>query len=72
VKSIPLVVAVWICCLLSDAGLVKQNGEARWMVLQGAVSLNGEKIVCDKPAVALSGELIFPFGKRRFAKVATP
>src|SRR5690606_27912862 len=35
---------VWICKLLLDAGLVGYNGEARRLIRQGGVRIDGEKI----------------------------
>ncbi|GAB4181311.1 MAG: tyrosine--tRNA ligase [Geothermobacteraceae bacterium] len=60
---------VWICRLLTDAGLVASNGEARRMVRQGGVRLNGEKVADADLEVSLDGELILQVGKRRFARV---
>jgi len=60
---------VWICRLLTDAGLVASNGEARRMVRQGGVRLNGEKVTDADLEVSLDGELILQVGKRRFARV---
>jgi tyrosyl-tRNA synthetase len=59
---------VWICRLMADAGLVKSNGEARRMVKQGAVSLDGEKVADADLEVALDKERIIQVGKRRFAR----
>ena len=59
---------IWICRLLTEAGLVKSNGEARRMVKQGAVSLDGEKIDNADLEVTLDRERIVQVGKRRFAR----
>ncbi len=59
---------VWICRLMAEAGLVKSNGEARRMVKQGAVSLDGEKIADADLEVALDKERTVQVGKRRFAR----
>lgn len=60
--------AVWICRLMTEAGLVKSNGEARRMVKQGAVSLDGEKVADADMEVSLVEGRILQVGKRRFAK----
>jgi len=59
---------VWICRLMTEAGMVKSNGEARRMIKQGAVSLNGEKVVDANLEVALEKECTIQVGKRRFAR----
>ena len=60
---------VWICRLMTDAGLVKSNGEGRRLVQQGGVKLNGEKLDNADLEIEPSGELIIQAGKRRFARV---
>ncbi|MDH3454431.1 MAG: tyrosine--tRNA ligase [Desulfuromonadales bacterium] len=60
---------LWICKLMSDAGLVASNGEARRLIQQGGVKLNGEKVDNADLEVTPAGELILQAGKRRFARV---
>jgi tyrosyl-tRNA synthetase len=60
---------VWICRLMNDAGLVSSNGEARRLIKQGGVKLNGEKIDNADMEVEAVGEIILQAGKRRFARV---
>jgi tyrosyl-tRNA synthetase len=60
---------VWVCRLLSEAGLVKSNGEARRMIDQGAVKLDGMKLTNAEQEIVPSGEMVFQVGKRRFARV---
>ncbi|WP_429885878.1 tyrosine--tRNA ligase [Geoalkalibacter halelectricus] len=60
---------VWICRLLSDAGLVSSNGEARRLVQQGAVRINGERVEDPALEVQAQGELILQAGKRKFARL---
>ena len=60
---------VWICRLMTDAGLVKSNGEGRRLVQQGGVKLNGEKLDNADLEIEPNGELIIQAGKRRFARV---
>ena len=59
----------WLPRLLVDAGLVGGTGEARRMIQQGAVSINGEKMADIEHKVETSGELILKVGKRRFSRV---
>lgn len=60
---------VWICRLLTDAGLTASNGEARRLIKQGAVKVDGEKVVDADRELLPAGELILQAGKRRFARV---
>ncbi len=60
---------VWICRLLTEAGLTASNGEARRLVLQGAVRLSGEKVSDADLEVEACGEVVLQAGKRRFARV---
>lgn len=60
---------VWICALLSASGTVASNGEARRLIQQGAVKLNGEKVVSNDLEIAPVGEMIIQAGKRKFVKI---
>ncbi|GAB6192819.1 tyrosine--tRNA ligase [Desulfocastanea catecholica] len=55
--------------LLVDAGLVKSTSEARRMIQQSAVSINGEKVGDVTALVTPLGEILVKVGKRRFCKV---
>lgn len=61
---------VWLPKLLLDAGLVNSTSEARRMINQQAVSLDGEKVVDSECQVASSGQVLLKVGKRRFCKVS--
>ncbi len=60
---------LWLCRLMNDAGLVASNGEARRLVKQGGVKLNGKKIDNADMEVDPVGEVIIQAGKRRFARI---
>lgn len=60
---------VWIVKLLTDAGLCPSNGEARRMVQQGGVKINGQKVEDLDAQIDLQDGMIIQAGKRRFAKV---
>ncbi len=60
---------IWICHLLTQAGLTSSNGEARRLVKQGGLKIDGEKVADEQLQVPAEGELIVQAGKRRFAKV---
>ncbi|MFA5517076.1 MAG: tyrosine--tRNA ligase [Desulfuromonadales bacterium] len=60
---------VWICKLLLDAGLVGSNGEARRLIRQGGVRIDGEKIDNPDLEVPPEGAATLQAGKRRFARI---
>jgi len=60
---------VWLPKLLVEAGLTVSTSEARWMIKQKAVSLDGEKIQDMEYMVQPSAEIMVKVGKRRFAKI---
>jgi len=60
---------VWICKLMCDCKLVKSNGEARRLIKQGGVRINGEKVASDDCTISSGDTIILQAGKRRFAKV---
>jgi tyrosyl-tRNA synthetase len=53
--------------LLSDAGLAKSRSEARRLLAQGAIEVDGEKVSTDK--VILKDGSIIKVGKRGFLKM---
>ncbi|BCJ88101.1 tyrosine--tRNA ligase [Effusibacillus dendaii] len=60
---------VWIVKLLTDLKLCPSSGEARRMIQQGAVKLNGEKISDVDTQIEVQDGMIFQVGKRKFAKI---
>jgi len=60
---------LWLPRLLCEAGLVKGTGEARRLMDQQAVSVNGEKITDIEAVIPPSGEILLKVGKRRFCRV---
>jgi tyrosyl-tRNA synthetase len=60
---------VWICHLLRETGLVKSTSEARRMIQQGGVRLDGERIENAEFQVAAQGERVLQIGRRRMIKV---
>jgi tyrosyl-tRNA synthetase len=55
--------------LIADGGLAASTSEARRLIGQGAVKLNGEAVSeLDLPRAALAGSLL-QVGKRRFARL---
>ncbi|MEW6300799.1 MAG: S4 domain-containing protein, partial [Thermodesulfobacteriota bacterium] len=60
---------VWICHLLRAAGLTKSTSEARRLIHQGGVRLDGERVEDPDLQVASQGEKVLQVGRRRFVKV---
>ena len=63
---------VWIVQLVAGAGLAASNSEARRLIQQGAVSLDGEKITDVDAHVRIATGQILRVGKRRFARLVLP
>ena len=57
--------------LIKEQGLAGSGGEARRLVQQGAVSVDGEKVsdIEHRLPLAAAGEHVIKVGKRRFLKV---
>lgn len=60
---------IWIVRLMASAGLVKSNAEARRLIQQGAVSIDGQKILDANLEIKPEKDFILKVGKRRFLKV---
>lgn len=60
--------AIFLPRLLKDAGLVKSTSEARRLIKQGAVTVDGEKVKTEEIAVSKAGAVI-KVGKRRFLRL---
>ncbi len=61
--------SIYLVRLLSAAGLVKSNGEARKLIKAGAVSIDGEKVTDVDHEFPLNAEKVIKVGKRRFLKL---
>ncbi len=60
----------WIIQVMRECDFASSNGEARRLLAQGAVSLDGERITSDEATIPNDGDArILKVGKRRFAKV---
>ncbi|MGH9053072.1 MAG: tyrosine--tRNA ligase [Acidimicrobiia bacterium] len=59
---------LWLPALLRDAGLVSSTSEARRLIDQGAVELDGEVLTGQEVARDRLGEAVVQVGKRRFVK----
>jgi len=61
--------SVWICRLITDSGLAKSNSEARRLVVQGGVRLDGKPVEDPQLEVPRRGSVLLEVGKRRIARV---
>lgn len=60
---------IWLVRLLTETGLVKSSMEAKRLILQGAVSIDGERIRDENYELTTKGEILLKVGKRKFLKV---
>jgi tyrosyl-tRNA synthetase len=66
---LPLGNRVWIVRLLVDSGTVESSSQARRLIKQGSVSIDGEKLGDEGLELLIDKEFIFKVGKRRFLRV---
>jgi tyrosyl-tRNA synthetase len=60
---------VSLSALLTELQLTASNGEARRLITQGGVKINGSKVDDPQLKIAQQGEYLFQVGKRRFKKL---
>jgi len=60
---------IWLPHLLQEVGLVQSTSEARRLIKQQAVSLDGEKVLDSDYKMVPTGEVLLKVGKRRFCRV---
>jgi tyrosyl-tRNA synthetase len=60
---------IWIVPLLVQAGLAASNSEARRLIQQGAVRVNGERVGDVNARLAVSEQYLLQVGRRRFARL---
>ncbi|RKZ93926.1 MAG: tyrosine--tRNA ligase [Gammaproteobacteria bacterium] len=58
-----------IAYIIKDSGMTNSTGEAIRMIKQGAVKIDGEKVVDTKLTVESNTSKVYQVGKRKFAKV---
>ena len=61
--------ACWIVKLITESGLAPSNGEARRLIKEGAVSIDGEKMTNPDAEIALDAPKVLKVGKRRFIRI---
>lgn len=60
---------IWIVRLLVDAGLAASNGEARRLIVQGGVKINGQPVTDASLDWPVQDGAVVQAGKRKFARV---
>jgi len=61
---------VWICHVLRESGMVKSTSEARRLIQQGAVKVDGERVSDSDQLIEANGRLLLRVGKRRILYIA--
>jgi len=61
--------AVWLSRVLLEAGMAASRGEARRLVEQGAVRVNGQKRTDSTSQIVAEGSVLLEVGKRRIVRV---
>jgi len=65
--------SMWICDVLTKLGkehLTRSSSEARRLIKQGAVSIDGKKILDENAKIQMKDGMIIQVGKRRFLKIS--
>ncbi len=65
----PSATPIQLFALVREAGFASSNGEARRLIKQGAVTLDGDKITDAEADVSPGEDCILKVGKRRFARI---
>ena len=58
--------------VLKEAGLVASTSEALRLIKQGAVKVEGEKIIDSKHKISPNSSLLYQIGKRKFSRIKIP
>jgi tyrosyl-tRNA synthetase len=64
--------ARWICKVLAEFGLSSSTSEAKRLIKQGAVSIDGEKIADENLELVGNRETLIKVGKKRYLKITAP
>ncbi len=64
--------AIWVVRLLVSLGFASSNGEARTLVKQGAVEIDGKRVSDDSSDVPLKDGALLRVGRHRFVRLRLP
>jgi tyrosyl-tRNA synthetase len=60
---------IWIIKLLTLTGMAKSNSDARRLVAQGGIEINGEKVTDEGAEIPVDEPFVLKVGKRRFLNI---
>ena len=60
---------IWIVRILVDSNTVESSSQARRLIKQGSVTVDGEKVVDENLELVIDREIVIKVGKRKFLKV---
>jgi tyrosyl-tRNA synthetase len=60
---------IWIVSLLTESGCASSGGEARRLIQQGGVSIDGERVREMDFQMSLKSDFLLKIGKRKFLKI---
>ena len=61
--------SMWICKLMTEAALTKSTSEARRVIRQRGVRIDGQVVVDEKLQVPAEASLLLQKGKRHFVRI---
>ena len=61
--------SITLAKVLKEAKMVPSTSEALRLIKQGAVRIEGEKILDSKHEINLNSSLLYQVGKRKFSKI---
>jgi tyrosyl-tRNA synthetase len=63
---------LWIVRVLTEAGLARSSSDARRLLRQGAVSIDGQRVEDENLELEVSSPVVLKVGKKRFLRVLPP
>lgn len=66
---VPAAERIWIVRLLTEAGLARSASEARRLLRQGAVSIQGERVTEETLELVVESPIVVKVGKKRFVRI---
>jgi len=60
---------IWLPALLKEVGLAPSTSEARRLIVQGGVKVDGERVESDEAQLPRQGDHLLQVGRRRFLRV---
>ena len=60
---------IWLARAMVVCGVAESSTDARRLIVQGGVKVNGQKITDEKAEIYITNEVLLQVGKRRFVRV---